>query len=487
MGSTICALTSVTAPCGREWIISVDGEVMRQTGGSVIANIEDKEGLAAAWGVDSKDRTKPGILSYLPERLPTPAQCKGIGKVLFYEFSHETMCLYGIGKKGTEWAGKLIFFVPPQKVAHSNVHMKNGGMDEFVKVARVLGDMHSHPWQGSPSMSGTDDEDMKKFPGLHAIFSSAEGNNGYHVTWYGSVHRLVQEIGRWNIKEAQEEDVVVLTCDGSPIADQMEPLYSMSKHGSYSGRSTGYCGVNSKGYWLNGKFHEHSGVPYDSGYSSTGTLFHDRSQIARYEPDMDKWTEAQWVEYMDGQFPQEGVLLPMSTPLSNRARKYANKQEREKAKAERKAGRKQQKENMSTEMCDEIVKEREEEIAELLQDMHTRGEVEAVGRWFESETTEIGAYSMGPKDRYVIVLVDVLSQARGQRGFNPTTFVCTRELLEKVVVPELQKLGQQEGASFTVWAEPLGDLTTVLRSRRSSIVVNSREGGVAKYMGRIIT
>lgn len=198
------------------WGTHRNGHVYRRLNRGVVAWLHDpklfqnqqgwNEGEESCYfeSIDNTLRPSPMQLRYLFETVfCTNKVCR----------THEVMMMWGKNAEGV-WAA----FVPPQKVGRTNVRvMDTEAVAGFQTQFTLYGDMHSHPWQGRPSASGTDMDDMKKKTGLYAIVSS-EGE----VQWYVALDGHVQKADQWDLLEWPAENMKIMTKNGGTIEEQFE-------------------------------------------------------------------------------------------------------------------------------------------------------------------------------------------------------------------------------------------------------------------------
>lgn len=147
---------------------------------------------------------------------PTPGQLRFVFDMVFCKdnvcHEHETMVVFGKDKE----TGVLRIFVPKQRVARANVVAikEDGGVTAFAEKHHVIGDMHSHPWQGLPSASGTDNRSMEEQAGIYAIVSA-----GGEVQWYASSSGCVTAADVWRLATVKAEPIDVWSVDGKPIKE----------------------------------------------------------------------------------------------------------------------------------------------------------------------------------------------------------------------------------------------------------------------------
>lgn len=134
--------------------------------------------------------------------------------------------LLGMGKKGQTEAGAYLFskvkgngkegeeserfrlYVPLQAVSGALWKVTEEGERNTEKVVeewaaegfRMVGNLHTHPWRGMPSPSGTDRGDWEKSPGVHLIIG-AEGDVTVNLSVPG---KTFLDVKRMKVKLAKK-------------------------------------------------------------------------------------------------------------------------------------------------------------------------------------------------------------------------------------------------------------------------------------------
>lgn len=227
----LSVLGTVRGPNQEELLVTPKGELFKITKGAVCfakdVTTEIGKTLESKYQHDHP-------LTYKPSLMPTHGEMAWVWHKLFKKHKHEVLCLYGKCRE----SGETLFYVPKQKVERSHVEMDEGDVDQFIDRAKVIGDIHSHPWNNLPSMSGTDERDMKENPGIHGIISS-DGK----IQWYGSVRGGVGKLVSWDVANHNCKKTEMVKQDGLMFKDLFKhpPPVKVKKYnfGNKKGRSRG--------------------------------------------------------------------------------------------------------------------------------------------------------------------------------------------------------------------------------------------------------
>jgi hypothetical protein len=195
---------------GRNFIWTPDGSVVVEKKGVLTGFVEGKELLRS---LTNTEAFTPKVVAVRKEWLPTNGQLKKLYREVLSKYDHEVLVYMCVERKD----GKEIpfFFVPEQTVQRA--HVAGTGMGAL--DAQWVGDIHTHPWPGTPSASGTDMDDMKKVMGVHLICSS---KGEYRV--YGSLKDHVSDLGTIDTEKMKKESVQdydLRTFENKPLDDLM--------------------------------------------------------------------------------------------------------------------------------------------------------------------------------------------------------------------------------------------------------------------------
>lgn len=260
----VSCVATVETPEGRTWMVGADGGFYRVLGkgGAVEHIIEDREGFRNTFeklaGKDFKsvytsDKDFQGVHCFRAGLIPSAGHLRQLYKRFLRRYKHEVFCWYGLGRAGGPYAGKFVFFVPPQIVQGSHVETaEDADPQEMVADVRWLGDIHTHPWAGQPHKSATDEKDMKDSPGVHGIVS-----HDARCTWYASSGKYADELSTVAFNGVKGKKIILLTQSNLPLDELMrkpEPTMAVVPYRrSGSGQALNVEGYLGEHGWVMGK------------------------------------------------------------------------------------------------------------------------------------------------------------------------------------------------------------------------------------------
>lgn len=212
------------APNGQDYYLTALGGLVRKTTGIASFLKPAKGDLAAAFGLNPKDAEKERaqFLGWDAKQLPTAGQQRFLHEKFFGLYKHEVILYLGLTPKGEVFA-----FVPQQEVSGANVKVLEGekAIVDMMRFGRWFGDIHSHPWPGVPSPSGTDDRDMCSCPGIHGIISSL----GY-ISWFASTKGYYAAAVGVDTTTAEVQEIQLHTLEDKPFAELLkEPRHEWQR------------------------------------------------------------------------------------------------------------------------------------------------------------------------------------------------------------------------------------------------------------------
>lgn len=221
---------------GRKFLLAKDGTLVMERSGICTGYVR---GDTMFRNLMNAETFTPTVTAVKKEWMPTQKQLKRLWLDVLSKFKHEVMVYLFIERKDEQ--EKLFFFVPEQTVQQAHVQVTGGGIETV--AAQWVGDIHTHPWPGTPNASGTDMTDMRKVMGVHGICSSLG-----EYRWYASLKDHVATLGEVDtrgIKDEDAEPIDLRTFENRPVADLMKPPVQVTHHGrDYSGFNRSQAGTS---------------------------------------------------------------------------------------------------------------------------------------------------------------------------------------------------------------------------------------------------